>query len=99
VAVAAILSQVQNGVERPIAYASRQMNKAEQKYSVSETEILALLWVKKYFLCYLYGKIFLVRTDNSALTYLRNFADHNSRLLKWILKLSDLDFVVEHSGI
>jgi len=29
-AVAAVLSQVQDGVERPIAYASRQMNRAEQ---------------------------------------------------------------------
>jgi hypothetical protein len=28
VAVAAVLSQVQDGVERPIAFASRQMNKA-----------------------------------------------------------------------
>jgi len=33
VAVAAILSQVQNGLERPVAYASRQLNKAEQAYS------------------------------------------------------------------
>jgi len=33
VAVAAILSQVQDGVERPIAFASRQINKAEQDYS------------------------------------------------------------------
>jgi hypothetical protein len=30
IAFAAILSQEQNGVERPIPYASRQMNKAEQ---------------------------------------------------------------------
>jgi hypothetical protein len=36
VAVAAILSQVQNGVERHVSYASRQMNKAEQNYSASE---------------------------------------------------------------
>jgi hypothetical protein len=30
--VAAILSQVQDGVERPITYASRQMTKADQAY-------------------------------------------------------------------
>jgi hypothetical protein len=39
-AVAAILSQVQDGVESPISYASRQMNKAEQNYSASEAELL-----------------------------------------------------------
>ena len=69
-AVAAFLSQVQDGVERPIAYASRQMNKAEQAYRASESEMLALVWAKK------------VRTDHSALSYLRKFSDHNSRLMR-----------------
>ena len=32
-AVAAILSQVQDGIERPIGYASRQLNTAESVYS------------------------------------------------------------------
>jgi hypothetical protein len=41
IAVAAVLSQVQDGVERPIAYASRQLNKPEQNYSASEEELLA----------------------------------------------------------
>ena len=36
VAVAATLSEVQDGVERPIDYASRQLNKAEQAYSTTE---------------------------------------------------------------
>jgi hypothetical protein len=49
IAVAAILSQVQDGVERPIVYASRQMNKAEQAYSASRAEMLALVWATKYF--------------------------------------------------
>ena len=30
------------------------------------------------------------------MTYLRNFAENNSRLLRWSLKLSELDFTVEH---
>ena len=56
---AAILSQVQNGVERPIAHASRKINKAEQAYAASEAELLALVCATKYFRCYLYGKVFL----------------------------------------
>jgi len=63
VAVAAILSQEQDGIERPIAYASRQMNKAKQAYSASESEMLALVWATKYFRCYLFGaKFWLERT-------------------------------------
>lgn len=44
VAVKAVLSQVQEAIERPIAYASRRMNKAEQSYLASEAEMLALMW-------------------------------------------------------
>ena len=75
IAVAAILSQVQDGVERPIAYASRQKNTAEQRYAAFEAETLPLVWTTKHFLRYLYGNKFLVRTDRSALTYLQNFSD------------------------
>ena len=88
---------MQDGVERPIAYASRRISKAEQAYSASESEMLASPGVgNKIFCCYLHGKKFLVRTDHSALSYLRKFSDHNSRLMRWSLKLSELDFVVEH---
>jgi len=48
------------------------------------------------FVSYHYGKKFLVRSDHSALTYLRNLAENNSRPLQWSLKLSELDFTVEH---
>ena len=96
VAIAAILSQVQDGVERLIAYASRQLNSTEQAYTISEIQVFASGWATKYFRCYLYGTNFIVGTDHSALTYLRNFANHNSRLLRWSLKLSELDFSVEH---
>jgi hypothetical protein len=81
-ALTAILSQVRYGVEWPIAYTSRQMNKAEQAYSALEAKMLALMWAAKYFHCYLYLKHFVVRTDHSALSYLRNFADNNSRLMR-----------------
>ena len=98
VAVANILFQVQNGVERPIVYASRQMNRAKHSYSASEIEMLALVWATKYFHCYLYGKQLLVRTDHAALSYLRNFSDPSSRLMRWSLRLSEFDFVIEHKA-
>jgi len=75
VAVAAILSQVQNGLERLVAYASSQLYKADQAYSASEAEIFALVWAAKYFRCYLYCKYLTVRTYHAALTYLKTFPD------------------------
>jgi len=61
VAVTAVLSQLQEGVERPMTYASRQLTKTEAVYSASETEMLALVWAAKHFRCYLYGKKFVFR--------------------------------------
>jgi hypothetical protein len=58
--------------------------------------MLDLVWATMYFRCYLFGNKFVVRTDHSALTHLRKFADQNSRLLHWSLKLSEQDFTVEH---
>jgi hypothetical protein len=56
VGLGAVLSQVQKGIERPVSFASRQLNKAERAYSVSELETLAVVWVTKYYRCYLFGK-------------------------------------------
>jgi hypothetical protein len=58
--------------------------------------MLVLIWAAKYFRCYLYGQKFIVRTDHAAPTHLKSFADHNPRLMRWSLKLSNLDFTVEH---
>ena len=90
------VSQVQKGIERPVSFASRQLNKAERAYSASELETLAVVWATKYYRCYLFGKGFLVRTEHAALKFLRNFFENNSRLMRWNLRLSEFDFEIEH---
>ena len=72
------------------------MNKAEQDYSATESELLAVTWATKHFRCYLYGKKFLIRTDHAALKYLHTFADNNSRLMRWSLRLAEFEFEVQH---
>jgi hypothetical protein len=36
-----------------------------------------------------------VRTDH-AVEFLRNFAENNSRLMRWSLRLSEFEFQIEH---
>jgi hypothetical protein len=96
VAVAAVLSQVQDGVKRLVAFVSRQMNQAEQIYCASEAEMFAVIWETKQFPYYLYGKRFIFRTYHSALTYLHKFAGNNARLLRWSLRLSEFEFEIQH---
>ena len=95
-AIGAVLSQLQNGQERPVAYCSRQLNPTETRYSVTELELLAFLFATKQFRCYLDGCNFVVHTDHRALKWLISSEDPSSRLMRWAVKLSEYDCTVEH---
>ncbi|XP_036149094.1 uncharacterized protein LOC118647760 [Monomorium pharaonis] len=54
-AIGAVLSLGPIGNDRPIAYASRILNCAEQNYSTTVKELLAIVWAVKHFRPYVYG--------------------------------------------
>ena len=56
-----------NGNTKPIAYGSRYLNDTEKKYSISELELLAVVWGLEKFRFYLYGKKVHLYTNNPAL--------------------------------
>ena len=58
VGVGAVLSQVQQGQERVIAYYSKTLTPAEQNYCVIRRELLAVVKAVKHFRPYLYGQKF-----------------------------------------
>ena len=73
VGMGAVLSQVQDGVERVISYYSKCFSKPERHYCVTRKELLAVVSAVKAFHHYLYGQHFLVRSDHGALRWLFNF--------------------------
>lgn len=69
-AIGGVLCQVQDGIEKVIAYGSKVLNKAEKNYCVTDKELLALRYFIEYYRQYLLGRRFTVRTDHQALVYL-----------------------------
>jgi len=95
-AIGAVLSQVQDGVERPIAYGSRTLSKSEKNYCVTDKELLAVRYFIIYYKHYLLGAKFVVRSDHQALKWLFSLKDPKSRIARWIEDLSEFDFVIEY---
>jgi len=73
------LSQEPVGQDRPIAYASRRLNKAKQN-NMTKKELLAIVWAVKHFRPYVYGTKFLIITDHKSLIWLFSVNDQCKRI-------------------
>ena len=94
--VGAVLSQIQNGEEKPIAYGSKTLTKTQQNYCTTMRELLAVVVFIKQFHHYLWGRKFIVRTDHASLTWLINFKEPTGMLARWMSVLGNYDFQIEH---
>ena len=95
-AIGGVLSQLQDDVERPIAYASRKLSKAEINYCVTRKELLAVVYFLKYFRHYLLGRRFKIRTDHAALQWLRRTPDPVGQQARWIGFMEDFNYEIIH---
>ncbi|KFD60664.1 hypothetical protein M514_27173 [Trichuris suis] len=92
----AVLSQVEDGQEKVVAYGSRTMTKAERNYGQIDKEALALMFGVKKFHQYLFGRHFTAVTDHKALLGLLATNKPTptvtaTRMLRWRLLLSAYD--------
>jgi hypothetical protein len=67
-----------NGIERPVAYASATLSDAQQNYGITDKEDLAVVWsVKKRH--FIHGSSALVVTDHSCLRDLTIAKEFNNK--------------------
>ena len=92
----AVLSQQQPDGEKVIAYASRTLSKAEQKYETTRKELLAVVNGLKQFRQYLLGGHFVIRTDHAALSWLRRTPEPMPQLARWLTFIEQFDYEVVH---
>nr|GFA38243.1 reverse transcriptase domain-containing protein [Tanacetum cinerariifolium] len=93
-AIGAVLGQHQDKHFRPIHYASKTKTEAESKYTITEKEMLAVVYAFEKFRSYLILNKSIVYTDHSALKYLFQKKDSKARLLRWVLLLQEFTFKV-----
>jgi len=95
-AIGGVLSQTVDGVERVIGYASQTLSKSQRNYCTTHRELLAVVQMTKQYRHYLWGRKFHLRTDHSSLRWLLNYKDADGMLSRWMTKLSEYDFTIEH---
>ena len=94
--IGATLNVMRDGVEKPAAYFSRQLQGAQRNYSATELEGLAIFKSVHFFAHFLYGRHFQVITDHKALVALLKSRRLNKRLHGWVLQLMDFDFDITY---
>ena len=95
-AIGAVLSQIQEGKERVIAYGSRCLNSPEKNYCVTRRELLAVVYFIDYYRHYLVGRKFKVRTDHGSLRWLSSRKNPTGQVARWIERLAPFQFEIEH---
>uniref|UniRef100_A0A1S3YYN4 RNA-directed DNA polymerase n=1 Tax=Nicotiana tabacum TaxID=4097 RepID=A0A1S3YYN4_TOBAC len=93
-AVGAVLGQRKDKLMHPIYYASRTLSGAQLNYTVTEKEILAVVFAFDKFRSYLIGSKVIVYTDHVALRYLIEKKDSKPRLICWVLLLQEFDLEI-----
>lgn len=98
-ALGAILSQSPDGSdneETVIAYESRVLRGPELSYAAVHQEALAIVWAVHKFRHFLAGRRFVLRTDNSALTYILSNSKPSPKLQRWAAALLEYNFIIQH---
>ncbi|GJU61846.1 reverse transcriptase domain-containing protein [Tanacetum coccineum] len=93
-AVGAVLGQCKTKHFQPIHYVSKTMTDAQSHYTMTEKELLAVVYAFEKFWPYLVLSKTIVYTDHSALKYLLAKQDAKPRLLRWILLLQEFDVII-----
>ena len=90
-----VFGQIRDKILHSIYYASKALNEAQKNYTVTEKELLAVLFAFEKFCSYLLGTRVIVRIDHSTLRYLMANKGEKPKFIRWVLLLQEFEFDVK----
>ncbi|XP_042437179.1 uncharacterized protein LOC122023158 [Zingiber officinale] len=98
-AVGAVLAQRVDGAPHVICYTSKTLDSAQANYTMTEKELLSIVFTLDKFRSYLLCSHVVVFSDHAALKYLLKKPDAKPRLIRWMLLLQEFDVEIrDRSG-
>ncbi|KAL2251033.1 UNVERIFIED_CONTAM: Retrovirus-related Pol polyprotein from transposon 17.6 [Sesamum indicum] len=94
-AIGAVLGQKIGKDPHVIYYASRMLDNAQNNYTTTEKELLAIVFALEKFRHYLLETKIIVYSDHAASRYLLSKKEAKPRLIRWILLLQDFDLMIK----
>nr|GEU34932.1 reverse transcriptase domain-containing protein [Tanacetum cinerariifolium] len=94
--VGALLGQREEKHSRPIHFASKSLNSAQQNYTVIEKELLVVVFAFDKFRSYLVLSKTIMFIDHDAIKYLFLKQDAKPRLIRWISMLQEFDIEIKN---
>ena len=94
-AMGAVLGQKKEKIFRPIYYASRTFNEAQENYSITKKEMLPIVSACEKFRPYILGSHVIVHTDHAAIKYMMSKKEAKPRLIRWVLLLQEFDLEIK----
>jgi hypothetical protein len=96
-AIGATLQQDHGHGLQPVAYRSKKLSAAERNYDTREKEFMALVDACSHWRHYLHGdQPFTLLSDHDSLKYHKTMPHLSGRLARWVEKMAEFDYRIEH---
>ena len=80
---------------RAIYYANKTFNEAQENNSITEKEMLAIVFACENFRPYILGSNIIIHTDHTAIKHLMEREEAKPRLIRWVLLLEEFDLEIK----
>jgi hypothetical protein len=86
-----LIQWTDDGVERPLAFASLKLSNAQSRWATIEREAYAVIWALKKFRTWIFGSKVIVYSDHNPLSYITEAAPKSAKLTRWSLALQEFN--------